>query len=101
MDCTDGVVWTSPVGAYRPNAFGLHDVLGNAWEWVEDCWHDDYDGAPRDGSSWTRGGDCGRRVIRGGCWFFDPRYLRSATRLGLDAGRRDALIGFRVARTPD
>ncbi len=100
-DCTDGVVWTSPVGAYRPNAFGLHDVLGNAWEWVEDCWHDDYDGAPRDGSSWTRGGDCGRRVIRGGSWFFDPRYLRSATRLGLDAGRRDALLGFRVARTPD
>ena len=69
-DCTDGVLWTSPVGAYEPNAFGLQDMLGNVWEWVEDCWHDDYDDAPRDGSAWTRGGDCGRRRLAkdvGGC----------------------------------
>ena len=100
-DCTDGVVWTSPVGAYQPNAFGLHDTLGNVWEWVEDCWHDDYDGAPRDGSAWTRGGDCGRRVVRGGSWLIDPRSLRSANRNWLDAELRYGHIGFRVARTLD
>ena len=65
MDCTDGVLWTSLVGAYQPNAFGLHDMLGNVWEWAQDCWHENYDGAPRDGSAWTRGGDCGRRVVVG------------------------------------
>ena len=100
-DCTDGVVWTSPVGAYQPNAFGLHDTLGNVWEWVEDCWHDDYDGAPRDGSAWTRGGDCGRRVVRGGSWSNVPRDLRSAFRDRLDADYRLGSLGFRVARTLD
>ncbi len=100
-DCTDGVVWTSPVGAYEPNAFGLHDTLGNVWEWVEDCWHDDYDGAPRDGSAWTRGGDCGRRVLRGGSWNLYPRDLRSAYRLRYDAESRYTNNGFRVARTLD
>ncbi|MCY4119752.1 MAG: SUMF1/EgtB/PvdO family nonheme iron enzyme, partial [Acidobacteria bacterium] len=100
-DCTDGVVWTSPVGAYQPNAFGLHDALGNVWEWVEDCWHDDYDGAPRDGSAWTRGGDCGRRVLRGGSWVSYPRFLRSALRRRSDAENRSTTHGFRVARTLD
>ena len=100
-DCTDGVVWTSPVGAYEPNAFGLHDALGNVWEWVEDCWHDDYDGAPRDGSAWTRGGDCGRRVLRGGSWVSLPWNLRSALRYGDVAEYRVTDFGFRVARTLD
>ena len=100
-DCTDGVVWTSPVGAYQPNGFDLHDTLGNVWEWVEDCGHDDYDGAPRDGSAWTRGGDCGRRVLRGGSWLVDPRNLRSANRLRDDAWVRSVILGFRVARTLD
>ena len=100
-DCTDGAVWTSLVGAYEPNAFGLHDMLGNVWEWVEDCWHDDYDGAPRNGSAWTRGGDCGRRVLRGGSWDLNPRLLRSASRGGIDAENRYGGLGFRVARTPD
>ena len=100
-DCTDGVVWTSPVGVYERNAFGLHDTLGNLWEWVEDCWHDDYDGAPRDGSAWTRGGDCGRRVLRGGSWGNPPRVLRSANRGRLDAEFRYTNNGFRVARTLD
>ena len=98
-DCTDGAVWTSLVGAYGANAFGLHDMLGNVWEWVEDCWHDDYDGAPRDGSAWMRGGDCGRRVLRGGSWHFSPRFLRSANRSGSVAVLRNAVVGFRVART--
>ena len=99
-DCTDGVLWTSPVRAYEPNAFGLHDTLGDVWEWVEDCWHDDYDDAPRDGSAWTRSGDCGRRVLRGGSWCGDPRILRSAHRNRNDAETRNYVIGFRVARTP-
>ena len=98
-DCTDGVVWTSPVGAFGGNTFGLYDMLGNVWERVEDCWHDDYDDAPRDGSAWTRGGDCGRRVLRGGAWSASPRNLRSANRLRNDAEFRSVSIGFRVART--
>ena len=98
-DCTDGVVWTSLVGAYRANAFGLHDMLGNVWEWVEDCWHDDYDGAPRDGSAWTRGGDCSRRGLRGGSWGNRPRDLRSAIRNWTGAENRYDDSGFRVART--
>ena len=57
---------TSPLGSFSPNAFGLYDVHGNVWEWVEDCWHDDYEGAPSDGSAWTAQGDCSRRVLRGG-----------------------------------
>jgi formylglycine-generating enzyme required for sulfatase activity len=98
-DCTDGVVWTSPVGAYRANAFGLHDTLGNVWEWVEDCWHENYARAPRDGSTWTTGGDCGRRVVRGGSWDYLPRVLRSASRNRIVAGYRNDDVGFRVART--
>ena len=59
---------TTLVGAFAPNAFGLYDVHGNVWEWVEDCWHDSYRGAPSDGTAWTAGGDCSRRVLRGGSW---------------------------------
>ena len=70
VDCDDGHYRTAPVGSFRPNRFGLHDVLGNVWEWVEDCWHDSYAGAPRDGHAWLGddGGDCSRRVLRGGSW---------------------------------
>ena len=100
-DCMDGALWTSLVGAYQPNGFGLHDMLGNVWEWVGDCWHDDYDSAPGDGSAWTRGGDCSRRVARGGSWVNDPRNLRSANRDWLDAAFRNDNVGFRVARTLD
>ena len=82
-------------------AWGLHDTLGNVWEWVEDCWHDDYDGAPRDGSAWTRGGDCGGRVVRAGSWNNDPRSLRSANRYRVFAKSRSTSVGFRVARTLD
>ena len=78
---------TAPVGSFRANGFGLHDVHGNVWEWVEDCWHGDYEGAPTDGSAWTSGGDCGSRVLRGGSWYFVPGFLRSANRDWLSAGR--------------
>ena len=100
-DCTDGVLWTSAVGAFAANPFGLRDMLGNVWEWVADCWHEDYDGAPRAGTAWTRGGDCGRRVLRGGSWFNYPVTLRSADRDWSVAGLRVANVGFRVSRTLD
>ena len=80
------------------NGFGLHDVLGNVWEWVEDCWNDSYAGAPSDGSAWMSG-DCGRRVLRGGSWVIKPRFLRSADRGGNSTGLRYGYTGLRVART--
>ena len=96
--CDDGYYRTSPAGNYEPNAFGLHDVLGNVWEWTQDCWNDSYAGAPADGSAWGRGA-CANRVLRGGSWLSTPRFLRSADRNRNTAGTRDSIIGFRVART--
>ena len=62
---------TATAGSFRANVFGLHDVHGNVWEWVEDCWSGNYLGAPADGSAWESG-DCSRRVLRGGSWFDEP-----------------------------
>ena len=90
---------TVPVGSYPANGFGLHDVHGNVWEWVEDCWHDSYRSAPTDGSVWTSGGDCWLRVLRGGSWTSNPGYLRSADRNKYPATNRNINGGFRVART--
>ena len=73
---------TAPAGSFAANAWGLHDVHGNVWEWVGDCWHENYARAPRDGSAWTTGGDCSRRVVRGGSWDYNPWLLRSAYRFG-------------------
>ncbi|NCS24491.1 MAG: SUMF1/EgtB/PvdO family nonheme iron enzyme [Microcystis aeruginosa BS13-02] len=88
---------TTPVGQFPPNAFGLYDMHGNVWEWCADTWHDNYDGAPRDGSVWTeKGNDC-RSPLRGGYWYLNPLLCRSACRL-LN-GRRDYRPrnnGFRV-----
>jgi len=87
-----------PVGSYTgSNSFGVHDTVGNVWEWVEDCWHDNYSGAPIDGSAWTSGGDCSKRVLRGGFWNNDPGSLRSAYRDR--ATLRSNFYGFRIART--
>jgi formylglycine-generating enzyme required for sulfatase activity len=89
---------TAPVGSFAANAFGIYDMAGNVSQWVEDCWNDNYNGAPIDGSAWTSG-DCNRRVIRGGSWNGDPQDLRSANR-GWDATEgRYVFLGFRVART--
>jgi len=89
---------TAPVGSHAPNAFGLHDLHGNAWEWVQDCWNRTYKDAPADGSAWTSG-NCKRRVLRGGAWGLEPRFLRSADRNYNDANQRNFMNGLRVART--
>ena len=94
----DRWVHTSPVGSFEANAFGLFDTAGNVWERVEDCWNDNYNGAPGDGSAWTSG-DCSLRGLRGGSWNYIPRFLRSAIRYWIDTGVRYNLNGFRVART--
>jgi formylglycine-generating enzyme required for sulfatase activity len=114
---------TVAVGRFRANAFGLHDMHGNVWEWVQDVWHDNYidaptDGssrmttmgvrvppgfvlidAPTDGSSLMTGGDSSRRVLRGGSWGGTPQGLRSAIRYRSAPGNRVGIIGFRIART--
>ena len=97
-ECTDGHYFTAPAGGYAPNRFGLYDMLGNAWEWTEDCWNASYAGAPADGSAWLSG-DCAQRVSRGGSWSTVPRFARSATRNKNTADHRDNLTGFRLART--
>ena len=90
---------TVEVGKFPANAFGLHDMHGNVWEWCEDPWHPDYNGAPPDGSCWTTGGDTSSRVRRGGSWGYNPRFLRSASRGGNRPGFRGGGSGFRLART--
>ena len=89
---------TVPVGSFAANAWGLHDVHGNVWEWVQDCWNDGYAGAPRDGSAWESG-NCSMRVLRGGSWRGTPGLLRSANRSRFPSAARNNDIGFRVART--
>jgi formylglycine-generating enzyme required for sulfatase activity len=95
--CSDGVVHTAPAGRFKPNAFGVYDILGNAWEWTQDCWNDNYTRAPTGGGPWTTG-DCSRRVVRGGSWISEPRYVRAAFRVGNPTSFRDHVSGFRVAR---
>ena len=98
---------TAPVGSFPANAWGLHDMHGNVWEMVEDCWHQDYSGAPSDGGAWTSGAACtSQRVVRGGSWNYQPYHLRSAYRgsgggFGSSGSRNSSVHGFRVARTLD
>jgi formylglycine-generating enzyme required for sulfatase activity len=92
-------IYTVHVGSYGANKFGVHDTAGNVWEWVEDCWNENYHGAPIDGSAWTSGGNCSRRVLRGGSWDNKPGFLRSAYRFWYDASERYVIHGFRIART--
>ena len=96
--CNDGAVRTVAVGSYTQNDFGLYDVLGNASEWVDDCWHENYDDAPADGAAWIDGGDCEQRMIRGGSWYDSPWTLRSASRRHDGGTSRANNRGFRVAR---
>ena len=89
---------TAPVGSFEANSWGLYDMHGNVWEWVQDCWNKNYEGAPADGSAWTPG-DCSGRVLRGGSWYTDPGSLRSAIRFSYTTGFRFSGFGFRVLRS--
>lgn len=97
LDCTDGFAYTAPVGGKKPNPFGLHDMLGNVWEWTADRYHDNYNGAPDDGSAWTSGGK--DRVLRGGSWLNRDGHIRAAERNPDEATDHDNFTGFRVTRT--
>ena len=88
---------TVDVGSFPPNPYGLFDMAGNVWEWVEDCWNPTQAGAPADGS--VRAGDCARRVLKGGAWYFEAAYLRAAARTSYPKTSRLNVVGFRVART--
>ena len=96
-ECDDGFVGPTIVGSFKENAFGLYDVLGNVREWTQDCWNPSYRGAPTDGSDWD-GGDCSRRVVRGGSSGSRPDTVRSAFRDSLDSDRGYDYVGLRVAR---
>ena len=107
LEC--GSIWdnkqTAPVGSFAANAFGLYDMAGNVWQWVQDCYHSSYKGAPTDGSAWTTGNCIGtlededfQRVIRGGSWITLPRLLRSAGRFRNTFSSSGNLLGFRVGR---
>lgn len=96
LPCRDGFFHTAPVGSLRPNAFGLYDMIGNAWEWTADCYRDSFEGAPTDGSAVTSG-DCRKRVVRGGAWPYPAEWLRSANRGGSNAELRANDRGFRIA----
>lgn len=106
-DNIDSVAWygdnvfgkTHAVSGKQVNAWGLADMSGNVWEWVEDCWHDNYTSAPTDGSAWTSGcGEEGKRVLRGGSWSNLPQDARSATRHKNSPSKRNQFYGFRLAR---
>ena len=88
---------TSTIGSYKANPFGLNDTAGNAAEWVEDCWNDNYRGAPQNGSPWLTG-QCRLRVLRGGAFDSAAKYLRSTARFRYDSDVRYSANGFRVLR---
>jgi formylglycine-generating enzyme required for sulfatase activity len=97
FDCSDGYVGTAPVGTFKANAFGLNDMLGNVFEWVQDCWTPDYSNAPVDGSP-AGSGECRMHESRGGSWFTSPSYVRASYRNRFDAAERTTSLGFRVVR---
>jgi sulfatase modifying factor 1 len=96
--CDDPYAFTAPVARFKPNAFGLYDMLGNVWEWTDDYYSDSYTGAPSDGSVW-RAGNVNTRVVRGGGWGSISWVVRSSDRFWDNAADRNNNIGFRVART--
>ena len=95
--CNDGFVGTAPVGSFKANAFGLNDMLGNVFEWVQDCWTNDYSKAPVNGSAATTG-DCRLHESRGGSWFTTPSYVSASYRNRFNTDQRSTSVGFRVVR---
>ena len=89
---------TMPVDRFDPNPWGLYQVHGNVWEWVQDCWNDSYDGAPDDGSAWEQG-DCGRRLLRGGSWFNNPGGGAPQTAAGSSLAAGTGMLAFVWPRT--
>jgi formylglycine-generating enzyme required for sulfatase activity len=97
QNCADGYVFTAPVGSFQPHPWRLYDMNGNAWQMMADCWNENYEGAPADGSPSTSG-DCTKRVVRGGSWNSFPANLRVASR-NRTISPRDSRVTFRLART--
>jgi sulfatase modifying factor 1 len=95
--CDDGYVYTAPVGSFKANSFGLNDMLGNVFQWTDDCWHADYTGVPTDGSSRTYG-DCSERELRGGSWFTAPEFVRASYRNHFGVNYRASSVGIRLVR---
>jgi len=95
--CNDGYVYTAPVGSFKANSLGLYDMLGNVFQWTEDCWHMNYTGAPIDGSARTDG-NCSERELRGGSWFSTPAYVRANYRNHFAADYRTSSVGIRLVR---
>ncbi len=95
--CNDGYIYTSPVGTFKASAFGLHDMLGNVFQWTEDCWNANYIHAPIDGSARTDG-NCAEHELRGGSWFSSPEYVRADYRNHFAADYRTSSVGIRLVR---
>jgi formylglycine-generating enzyme required for sulfatase activity len=95
--CSDGWVYTAPVGTFKTNAFGLNDMLGNVFQWTQDCWNANYAGAPVDGSA-RSDGNCAERELRGGSWFSTPGYVRSNYRNHFPVDYRTSSVGIRLVR---
>ncbi len=95
--CDDGYVYTAPVGSFKASSFGLNDMLGNVFQWTEDCWHADYVGAPIDGSA-RLDGDCSEHELRGGSWFSTPSFVRADYRNHFGADYRTSTVGIRLVR---
>jgi sulfatase modifying factor 1 len=97
VNCRDGFMFTAPVASFRPNPFGLYDVIGNAWQWTADCWLGNYDATPRDGRAAEASGPC-ERVLRGSSWTDTPGPVRIAAREHRRPDERLSIMGFRLAR---
>ena len=96
--CNDGYVYTAPVGSFQPNAFGLYDMLGNVFEWVQDCWHRGLSRRPRQRLGLAANGDCTQHNLRGGSWFTAPSLVSTSARNRFEETYRSNSVGFRLVR---